>query len=151
MMSSALPSEHRHRVLECAYQAVAREVGRRSADEVEGHSDGVNLIDENLDMLIEIVRRTTATRIEPFRVQIMWDICEKCRYLFPSQYCALRHMKLCLLYAHASVLIEAIAATLRNLNDDEYLATHPTPNEIHNQETASLAARFTVRPNAEAP
>jgi hypothetical protein len=92
---------------------------------VQGHSDGVSLIDEHLDALIEIVRRTTATRIAPFQVQIMWDICEKCRYCFPSQYCPLRHMRLCALYAHAEALIEAIAAALRESKDAPYLSTHP--------------------------
>lgn len=121
----SLTSSQRDRVLELIYQAIAIECPKCFAADVREHAGGVNMVARNLDGLVDIVRRSTAQRIEPFLVQIMWDICSDCPYQFPSGYCALRQARLCVMYVHAPAVVETVTRALLELNDPQYMETHP--------------------------
>ena len=91
-----------------------------SSPAVQHGADRVS--EENLDPLIAAVRRTTATRIEPFVAQVLRDICRKCPFQFPSAHCSLRCAGLCTLHADAVTAIDAIANALIEIGDPVYLA-----------------------------
>jgi hypothetical protein len=82
-------------------------------------------LEELIGPLVEIVRRTTAKRAEPYLAQILDDVCTQCPHQQPCQYCPKRGAGRCLLYRHADVVVNAIAAALRCLDDPDYWFNHP--------------------------
>src|SRR4051812_9569112 len=57
---------------------------------VRSFPGGLRDLDRHVDALIDIVRRSTAGRIEPYLAQILEEICPTCQYQCPSGYCPLR-------------------------------------------------------------
>ena len=82
-------------------------------------------VEQHLDTLVAIVRRTTAARIEPYLAQILDDACTHCRHQQPSQFCPLRHEDECALFSHTAVVVDAIAKALKEMGDPEYWFNHP--------------------------
>ena len=82
-------------------------------------------VTRHLDGLVDIVRRTTATRIEPYLAEILDDICTHCEFEQPSQFCARRDEGKCVLFSHTRTIVDAIARALRDTEDFEYWWNHP--------------------------
>lgn len=80
-------------------------------------------LDQHLEELVPIVRRTSATRIEPYLAQILDDICTKCPYQQPSAYCPLRHDGNCLLYRCAGPIVAAVRRALCEIDIGRGLAS----------------------------
>ena len=59
-------------------------------------------------------------------MQIMDEVCAHCPHQQPSGYCPLRRPGACVLSEHVWPIVEAIGGALRNMEDPEYLANHPT-------------------------
>ena len=83
---------------------------------------GLADLDKHLDELVPIVRRSTATRIEPYLVQILDDICARCPYQQPSAFCPLRHDGNCMLYRYAGPIVAAVRRALREIDIERELA-----------------------------
>ena len=124
-MPASLAPTKRAIVLEAANDALACVRPGCFSEGEWSRPGGVVEVDAHLDRLVEIVRRTTATRIEPFQVQILEDICAKCPHQEPCGYCALRGIHRCVLYEGAEALVEAIAEALMEVDDADYFAQHP--------------------------
>lgn len=73
-------------------------------------------LDQHLEELVPIVRRTCATRIEPYLAEILDDICTKCPYQQPSGFCPLRHDGDCILYRCAGTIVAAVRRALREID-----------------------------------
>lgn len=73
-------------------------------------------LDQHLEELVPIVRRSSATRIEPYLAQVLDDICAKCPYQQPSAYCPLRHDGDCILYRCAGPIVAAVRRALREID-----------------------------------
>jgi len=104
---------------------------------------GLHDLEQKLDALIEIARRTHTDRVEPYLGEILDDVCSHCQNQRTSAYCPLRHSGNCVLYACAGPIMWAVGGALRRLRDPEYLATHcdthscqpaPPHHELHEQE-----------------
>lgn len=104
---------------------------------------GLHDLEEKLDALIELARRTDSDRVEPYLAQILDDVCPHCKNQRASAYCPLRHSGDCVLYACAGPIMWAIRGALRRLRDPAYLATHgdthdcqaaPPHDELRKQE-----------------
>jgi hypothetical protein len=128
-MATTMTPEQRRVVLASVREAVASSWRGAFSDGERARPGGVDEIEARLDPLIDIVRRTTATRIEPFLVQILDDICDKCPHQLPSAHCPLRYQKRCVLYECAPAIVSAIGETLAELGDEEFLRTHPFRRE----------------------
>lgn len=72
-------------------------------------------VDKHLDELVLIVRRSTATRVEPYLAQILDDICPHCPQQQPIGYCPLRHQGDCILYRCAGAIVAAVRRALREI------------------------------------
>ena len=78
--------------------------------------DGLAQLDHHVDELIAIVRRSTATKVEPYLAQIMDDICTRCPKQEPSAFCALRHEGTCIFFKHAGTIVAAVRRALREID-----------------------------------
>jgi len=78
-----------------------------------------------LDAMVEIVRRTTADRVEPYIAQMLDGICAHCPRQQTSGFCPLRYDKSCVLFRCAGPIVKAIGQALWEMDDPEYLANHP--------------------------
>lgn len=94
---------------------------------------GLHDLEEKLDALIEIARRTRSDRVEPYLAEILDDVCSHCRNQRASAFCPVRHSGNCVLYACAGPIMWAIGGALRRLGDAEYLAMH---GEVHGCQAA---------------
>lgn len=83
---------------------------------------GLADLHSHLGELVPIVRRSTATRIEPYLAQILDDICAGCPYQQPSAFCPLRHGGNCLLYRCAGPIVAAVRRALREIDIERGLA-----------------------------
>ena len=83
---------------------------------------GLADLDKHVEDLVPIVRRSTATRLEPYLAQILDDICTRCPYQQPSAYCSLRHEGSCMLYRCAGPVIAAVRRALREIEIGRELA-----------------------------
>ena len=83
---------------------------------------GLADLDKHVEELVRIVRRSTATRIEPYLAQILDDICAKCPYQQPSAFCPLRHEGTCMLYRCPGPVIAAVRRALREIDIGRELA-----------------------------
>ena len=123
-MPSQLPPAHRSLVLHSVLDAVAKASPGAFS---QGHWErpgGAGEVDKHLDQFVEIVRRTTATRIEPYQVQVLQDICSTCPHQFPSTLCQLRSAGQCLLYQNIAAVVDAIADGLHEIGDARYYELH---------------------------
>jgi hypothetical protein len=123
-MSTQLSPAHRSLVLHAVLDAVARASPGAFSQGAWDRPGGAGEIDKHLDQLVEIVRRTTATRIEPFQVQVLDDICSTCPHQLPSTHCPLRFARQCLLYQNIAEAVEAIADGLHEIGDARYYEMH---------------------------
>jgi hypothetical protein len=73
-------------------------------------------LDGHILELVPIVRRSTATRVEPYLAQILDDICAKCPHQDHSEFCALRYCGNCLLYRCAGPIVAAVRRALREID-----------------------------------
>jgi hypothetical protein len=80
--------------------------------------------EDRIDQLVNIVRQTTAKRIEPYLFQILEDICPRCPAQYPNGWCLLRVLNKCALYSCAAEIVTAIAEELKAISDPEYLSIH---------------------------
>jgi len=125
MQPTNLDQQQVRTVVEATYQAL-----RPIAPHAFGPT-GVplpGLMDELKELigpLVDIVRRTTATRTEPYLAEMLDDVCTQCPHQQPSQHCPRRGAGECLLYRRANVVVKAIATALRDLDDPEYWFNHP--------------------------
>ena len=118
------PLAQRSIVLDAVLDAVARASPGAFSQGQRDRPGGAGEIDKHLDALIDIVRRSTATRIEPYLAQILEDICSKCPHQSPSTHCSLRAAGLCQLYRHAATEVSAIAGALKEIRDPDYYEMH---------------------------
>ena len=141
-MSTPLPPSKRSVVLETVYDALATANRGSFSQERWNRPGGVLEVEQHLDQLVDIVRRTTARRLEPYQLQILEDICARCPHQESCGYCSLRKIHQCVLYECASALVEGIAAALVEIEDPDYLEAHrrhggsgtttpPTPSSDH--------------------
>src|SRR5688500_5005684 len=82
---------------------------------------GAAVIETHLDELVNIVRRSTASSIEPYLAQILDDICPNCPHITVSGYCPQRADRPCVLFQHAGPIVRAIGRHLMELGDTAYL------------------------------
>jgi hypothetical protein len=124
-MTKRLTMEARRFILDAVHRALVVVDADAMEPPEARRPGGTDEIDHRLDALVEIVCRTTASRFEPFRVQIRDDICGKCPCQMACGICPLRDIDGCALLLHAPVLLRVIAGALCALRDPDYLATHP--------------------------
>ena len=119
--SDLTAAEHRLLVGEVneALRQDCRDVLERSRFVPKGNLTDLN---QHLDELVPIVRRSTATQVEPYLAQILDDICTKCPYQQPSAYCTLRDDGNCLLYRCAGPIVVAVRRALRRIDIGRGLA-----------------------------
>ncbi|HEY8747636.1 MAG TPA: hypothetical protein VIM11_06670 [Tepidisphaeraceae bacterium] len=77
---------------------------------------GLAQLDHHVNELIPIVRRSTATRLEPYLAQILDDICTRCPLQEPSAFCALRHEGTCIFFKRAGTIVAAVRRALREVD-----------------------------------
>ena len=123
-MSASLSPTQRSIVLDAAFDAVSRASPGAFSQGQRDRPGGADEIDKHLDALVAIVRRTTATRIEPFMTQILDDVCSKCPWQASGTHCGLRSARQCLLYRNVGIVVGAIAEALREIGDGEYWELH---------------------------
>jgi hypothetical protein len=86
--------------------------------------EGAKLIEEHLDALVEIVRRSTATAVEPYLAQIHEDVCSRCTRQEVCGFCAQRVPGPCAVYRFAGPIVRAVGRALAEMGDEQYLAAH---------------------------
>jgi len=79
-------------------------------------------LEGHVDELVPIVRRSTATRIEPYLAQFLDDICTKCPHQQPSGHCPLRHEGNCIMFRCAGPIVAATRRALREIDIERGLA-----------------------------
>ena len=79
----------------------------------------------HLDELIDIVRRSTAQRIEAYDAQLLDEVCPHCPRQQPNQRCALREAGECALFRYIDAVVVSIGAALKEIGDVEYWFNHP--------------------------
>ena len=115
-----LTPEQRSRILAAVYRELfvscpATQGEARSAE-------GAKVMENRLEELVGIVRRSTAEAVEPYLNQFLDDICSKCPHETVSGYCPQRVAGPCVLYRFAGPIVAATARALRAMGDEEYLA-----------------------------
>ena len=88
-------------------------------------SCGLADIEPHLDVLVDIVRRSTAPTVEPYLAQFFDDICNKCPHQEPSTHCPMRSKGKCELFRHTAAIVAAAAVALVEMDDPEYIRHHP--------------------------
>jgi hypothetical protein len=97
---------------------------------IQAIPDGAQAVNEYLDELISIARRTTAKRVEPYLAQLLDDVCVHCAYQSNSGYCNLRQSQACTLFSSAERIFRSISRALESAGDEEYLRCHASPNAL---------------------
>ena len=119
---TALTPAERRLLMNEVHEALAeqgRDVLQRSSEQANG---GLVDLERHIDQLVSIVRRSSATRIEPYLAQILDHICTKCPYQQPSGHCPLRYAGDCLMYRHAGPIVAAVRRGLREIDIERELA-----------------------------
>jgi hypothetical protein len=109
--------------------AVRRALAESHPEIMHEGPGGANELAGHVDALVEIVRRTTADRVEPYTAQIMDDVCPHCAHQEKSGYCALRAPgpEQCALSRCTMTIVHAIADALRDMGDPVYVANRAAP------------------------
>jgi hypothetical protein len=120
--SAKLTPEQRQRVLAEVYRELfvscpAREGELRTIQ-------GARLIETHLDALVDMVRRSTATTVEPYLAQVHEDVCSRCTHQDVSGFCAQRVPGPCAVYRFAEPIVRAVGRALAEMGDEQYLAVH---------------------------
>jgi hypothetical protein len=121
--SPDLTLEQRSRLLASVYRELW--LSCRAGEATGGTRADAERIEFHLDPLVEIVRRSTAERVEPYLFQVFEEICPNCLRQTVSGYCPLRHSGECALFARMDAIVNGIANVLRETRDTSYLAAHP--------------------------
>ena len=124
MTSTLLNEAERRLVTDSIRHALLVVAPEWARPEQYGRPGGLRDLNEKLDALIAIARRTRADRVEPYLAEILDDVCARCAHQRQSAYCPLRHAGECVLYACAGPIMWAIGGALRRLGDHDYLAVH---------------------------
>ena len=77
---------------------------------------GLAHLEANLEHLVAIVRRSSATHVEPYLSQIHDDICARCEHQERSAFCPVRHKNECILFCGAGPIVAAIRRALREID-----------------------------------
>ena len=124
MSSQPLTSARRSQVLAKVREALRAAHPELFEDQRLKKPGGIAGVERHLDGLVEIVRRSTADRIEPYLAQIIDQICSHCPNQRVSGHCPLRLSGRCATYRDARIIVNAIAGALRDMLDAEYWANH---------------------------
>jgi hypothetical protein len=124
-MSPSLSQEQRIQMLAAIKRSLLLASPHLPSEPNPSRPAGMKRIEDHLDALVEIVRRTAATQIESFAWQILEDICDCCPSQNANCHCPLRKRNLCALYGSIPAIVETIAGELVAMKDEAYLQTHP--------------------------
>ena len=121
-VNAGLAPAQRRRVL----GAVERKLTRVAPAMAVGDPEhcGASSVDWNLDGIVEIARRTTAERVEPYLTQVLNDVCPGCANQLPSGRCPLREIGQCVLCRYTGVVFGAVREVLEEIGDPAYLARY---------------------------
>jgi hypothetical protein len=129
MQPTPLTTEQRRDVFAAMVRALRASSSALFAEVEVNQPGGPAEIETHVNALVDIVRRSTATSIEPYLAQIFDDICKKCAHQFASTYCPLRSMGGCVLCSHTATIVAAIAGALREIGDANYAGRHSLGND----------------------
>ncbi len=104
---------------------VRKVVGDRSPGAFTATTTGPEFVEEKLELLVDIARRTVHRHEESCLAQMIDNVCSGCLRQFPSRFCPMRAVSCCVLVSNALAVIEAVAGELREIADPEYLRNHP--------------------------
>ena len=130
MTTHPLSAAQKQHVIEAIESTLRHECPELFQGANAGSAGGWPDVVSHVDELVEIVRHSTAARIEPYLAQILEDICARCPQQFPSGYCPLRHTGLCVLYRHAQPIVRAIIGALSEMRDPEFQKAHGAIQEV---------------------
>ena len=121
--SQGLTADQRATVL----HAVRRRMTRVAPALMTGEGEcfgSASSVDWNLDGIVDIARRTTAERLEPYVTQVLNDVCPGCPNQLPSGRCPLREIEQCVLCRYPGAVFGAVRDVLEEIGDPQYLAGH---------------------------
>jgi hypothetical protein len=102
-----LTDEERQQVLLEIYTRL----GRLSPDAVSPEQmkarGGLQDLEQNLDAVVDIVRRTVSGHIEPYLAQFLEDIRARCPNQGPTAHCPLRFAGTCALFRYPETIVGA--------------------------------------------
>lgn len=88
--------------------------------------DGMAL-EQVVDELIRVARRTASTRTNAYTVQIIDGVCSLCPNTMFSGHCRMRKSGQCQLYPNIAKVFEVVNQSLLASGDAAFLANHPRP------------------------
>jgi hypothetical protein len=109
--TSDLTVAERRSLLAEVHEALGLEA-REVLQKAEAQPGGLAGLDRHVEELVPIVRRSTATKIEPYLAQIQDDICPHCPQQQPSAFCSMRHEGNCVFYRYAGTIVAAVRRAL---------------------------------------
>jgi nucleotide-binding universal stress UspA family protein len=124
MNTPTLETSKRARVIRAIDRALREACPQAFAAGETDRPGGLADLYAHVGALVQIVRRSTTHRLEPYLAEILEDVCANCAHQDASGFCPLRQGGTCVLYANAGVVVEAIAGALREMHDEPYQAVH---------------------------
>jgi hypothetical protein len=115
----ALTPDVRNRILAAVYRELFITCPAK-AGEVRT-LEGASVIETHLEEIVGIVRRSTATTVEPYLAQILDEVCSRCPHQTVSGFCPLRADGPCVLFRFAEPIVRAVGRALLDMGDEEYL------------------------------
>jgi len=113
--TSELTAAERRLLLAEVHEALGQEPFE-VLQKAEAQPGGLAVLDRHVEELVPIVRRTSATTLEPYLAQILDEICNHCPQQHPCAFCSLRYEGNCVFYRYAGTIVAAIRRALREID-----------------------------------